>query len=343
MSIISQILLFAFILEFAHGVPKAVIDVPAKKILSILYSPDGKLIVVGTMRHDPNVQPLMLFDVATGKLRCELGAKIANSYVFGLATFSHDSKTIIGTKVDQPIRLWDVATAEVRDTLDPGKEGAGSAVVTPDGKTLIVSAGKGPNLQFWDLENKKLVDEIEDAGSISKLIISTDGKRLAAGEGMGRLTVYDLPKRKAIFRWEPGTVDSRQFAFSPDGKMIVPTLRGRGMMPGIWDVDSRKRIDSIEFPRIPRIDKKQYGTTDRDLAFSPDGTILAFSGGFFILLYDVQNHEFYTRIYTGDDQVLRIAFSPDGKTLAASCQHFERQTATIKIWNVPSPHKPREK
>jgi hypothetical protein len=109
-------------------------------------------------------------------------------------------------------------------------------------------------------------------------------------------------------------------AFSPNGK-ILASISGDSTVR-LWDIESQT---SIGRPLIGN-----SGTVS-NLAFSPDGNILAMGSGFDVLLWDVETHELVGQPLTGHAFFVdQLAFSPDGRTLASSAS----LDSNILLWDV---------
>jgi WD40 repeat protein len=321
------LLQFYLLLQTSFALQQAVLDVFPHATRQVLFSPDGKILAARTRDPKTGSDYLEQWDTETCKRRSTLSFKLRKYDLFGFhAAFSADSKTLVGTGANEPIRLWDVAKGEVRDTLLPGKDGAGAAVFTTDGKTLIVFAGKG--LQFWDLEKRDVVAEIEDAGTFHNMILSADGKRLAVREGgNGRVTVYDLKTRKPIRTWRDGMAEGRReaFGFSPDGTSVAVGT-GSKHAAAILDVETGEVVDFI--PRL----KDRFLVTATGLVFSPDGKTLAVVSHYWVHFYDVKKQRILSSIVAtgGPEPATCVAFSPDGKTLAVGGAE-----TWIRLFDVP--------
>jgi WD40 repeat protein len=68
---------------------------------------------------------------------------------------SWDGRTVATADPGREIRLWEVATGEVRTQWDGGRGGTASLAFSPDGKTLVVGTGDSTIL-VWDLTAQAL-------------------------------------------------------------------------------------------------------------------------------------------------------------------------------------------
>ena len=154
-------------------------------------------------------------------------------------------------------------------------------------------------------------------GSISDIVYSPDGTRLAVAGSLG-IWIYDVQSGEEVdlFIGHRGGVPD--VAFSPNGQMLASggwddTIR-------LWDVDSGTLKHTFT----------GHKEAAYSVSFSPDGkTIASGSGDDTIRLWDV-NSGTLKHTFTGHSQsVFSVAFSPDGKTIASG-----NQDNTILLWNV---------
>jgi WD40 repeat protein len=138
-----------------------------------------------------------------------------------------------------------------------------------------------------------------------------------------------------------GTVNA--VAFSGDGKTVIAA--GKGQMVRSWDIASGKEMPTVE--DTATADWVCLATSTHGklcLALSSDGATLALGGDFYwedaknlpreILLYDAGTGKELRRLESGPTRAL--AFSPDGKTLAATAG------ARVVLWDVATGAKRRE-
>jgi WD40 repeat protein len=263
-----------------------------------------------------------IFDVQSGKVI----HRLPQYWAYRIA-YAPDGKTVASIK-GPTIRLWDAATGNERFLEFAGHEGGVYAVaLSPDGKLL---ASGGENIRLWDPATAKLIRQIAAQGT--SLAFSPDGKTLASVGG-GRRTIHswDPATGKELFKLE-GPRLLRAVVFSPDGKTLATgdeqaTIR-------LWDVANHQQLHEIDM---------QSGAESLSLAFSPDGKTLACAGawneggvpkgvtinlqkrvtitgkeGFLVLLWDVASGKELRRFAGLKDGIKSVAFSPDGKTLAAA-------------------------
>ena len=242
--------------------------------------------------------------------------------------------------------LWDAAArSRLGEKPLPVPEGRVAGVAfSPDGKTLAAGFrdSDGGGVLLWDPAARERLPGgplLVPEGQVAGVAFSPDGRTLAAGYavhgdgpavGKGGVVLWDVAARTRLVEG-PLPVPEGQVAgvaFSPDGETLAAgyavhgEVRAVGTETGgvvLWDVAARTRM--AEGPLL--VPEGQVA----DVAFSPDGRTLAAGFGRIVgvvgaggvVLWDATA---LTRMAEGplpvpEGQVAGVAFSPDGKTLAA--------------------------
>src|SRR5207249_2544955 len=146
--------------------------------------------------------PLRLVEAAMGRELLRFPEKAAEVTSFTLAP---DGKWLCAVAPGQA-RLWDVATGkELRLLRHPalGRE-AGSVVVSPDGRTLLVARPTGP-AQLWDAAAAKPLFRLAETDGPQPVALAPDGRLLAVGgtDGLVRLWRTAPGDEVRRFEWHP--------------------------------------------------------------------------------------------------------------------------------------------
>jgi len=308
-------------------------------VTGVAFSPDGKTIAAGFgYSVAGGVGGVVLWDVAARKRLADDPLPVKEGHVVAGVAFSPDGKTIaagFGHGVAGGVVLWDVsARRRLADDPVPVKEGNVTGVAfSPDGKTI--AAGYGVlgdrivgGVVLWDVAaRRRLADDPLPVkkGYVTGVAFSPDGKTIAAGFGhalAGGVVLWDVAARRRLaddpLPVKEGIVSG--VAFSPDGKTIAAAygVVGRGGV-ALWDMAARKRLAD------DRLRVKEGNVTG--VAFSPDGKTIAAGyaygdgadGGGGLVLCDVAARQRLTGdpLPVKEGKVTGVAFSPDGKTIAA--------------------------
>jgi WD40 repeat protein/serine/threonine protein kinase/Flp pilus assembly protein TadD len=287
---------------------------PGEVVHALAVTPDGKTLVSGS--RDASVR---VWDVATGKERAVLTGHKA--CVWRLA-ISPDGKVVASASNDNTVKLWDLGTGELLATLPVG--GAVRSVdFSPDGKALAAGTEDG-TLELWDVgaRQRRLTLQAHFAPTVA-LDYSPDGKLLATGAGWntsrgpGGVKVWDVTSEppRIVSQVSPSIF----VAFSPDGRLLA-TCHFQGVK--VWSVPSgelKARLDSFK-------------TRVESVAFSADGSTLAFGGGDrTVKLWDFGSGATRT-VGAHLGSVDAVAVVPQGDLLASGSND-----GTVKVWHADPP------
>jgi RNA polymerase sigma factor (sigma-70 family) len=204
-------------------------------------------------------------------------------------TFSADGKRLIVPTGDQ-ILVYDVASGKklgpLSDKVNAEQIGFGGAF-SPDGKYLAQLAvdqqKEAPLVQVRDLGTGKVVAKLMcDTFVASDLRFAPDSRTLAWTTTDGGLQVFEVGKDKeprALLKGRQIPVGPLAFCFAADGKTLAVLQPDRTIE--VWDVAAGKAVKTIGTPA------RQVGGPNLALELVPPGQA-------------------------------ELAFTPDGKTLAAS-------------------------
>ena len=160
---------------------------------------------------------------------------------------------------------------------------------------------------------------LRHGGSVQTVKFSPVNNSLIASAGdTDTIKLWDL-RNGTVSTLRGHTRQINSVAFSPDGELLASG--GDDWTFRLWDIRRRQNIATLE----DVTDRTRWQI--KEVAFSPDGERLA-TAGRHLKLWDVRTH---TEIATlqHDEYVWALAFSPDGRFLAAGDGE-----GTVKIWNL---------
>jgi WD40 repeat protein len=189
-----------------------------------------------------------------------------------------------------------------------------AVALSPDGRML--ASADAHSAIVWDLASRRPTGEpipvtenppLTSSPDITDLALSPDGKTLAIGDNLDRVTLWDLTSRTS---WVLQAAGANNFQFSPDGTILAVASRGGEVR--LWDVADRSLV-----PRRRLVADRSDASA---VAFSPDGRTLATSGHEGkAMLWDIPTGRQLGPPLVGHASgVSSSAFSPDGRMLATA-------------------------
>jgi WD40 repeat protein len=289
---------------------------------ALAWAPDGK-----TFASAGTDNTVRIWEAASGK-----EVRQINMRGNGLNTlvYNSDGKYLIGGGADGSVRVLDAATGAMARTFPSSlqqPQQITALTIRPDGGTVTALALDGDTPRVWDFTTGKLVRQADKGTNktpFARQALSPDGHRCAVWDKPDLLTVWDADG-KELFHAPTQFMAVDGFVFSPDGKTLAASSYLSSQIV-FWDVDAGKELRRHYWEPVSR----------SSLTFSPNGKFLAGKGGDGAVHIwgaasgkDLRRFDLpLARLIVTPCGDSPMAFSPDGKTLAAA------HGVTIHLWDL---------
>ena len=213
---------------------------------------------------------------AQGKATARTRELARHNYLLNIATadsallqneYLHAKTALDDCPPNQRGREWHYLVQCLQKSFPVSLPASQQPVFTHDGKRLsAIGAYHRPEqcwVRTWDLESGEVVNELRHDSPLTSLAVSSDQKRIAAGDAHGNLIVWDAATGRKLWSVKKHAGGFMGLAFSPDGSLIASANRDSTLK--VFDA-----IDGdVRFTIGPR------EGVFRKAIFSPDGRWLA--------------------------------------------------------------------
>ena len=298
--------------------------VSLNRVDSVAFTLDGKMLIAARWNT------LYFIETATGKrLREREFQGNPDGLIIAVAP---DGKTlgVLGRNLEGVVIL-EIATGKEIAHFGKNSGQANSLAFSPDSK-LLATGYFSHVIYLWDPATGKEVGQLKGRGIADAIAFSPDSKTLAANFAFGRavneVKLWDVATRKELFPADAHSGLIYHAVFVPDGKTVA-TIAEDGPGPRytirLWETGNGKELRRFEDIDSP------WGSC----VLSPDGKLLtSASKEGTILLWDTTTGA-KVRPLPGQESVHCVAFSPDGRHLAALSGE------TICLWETATGKKLR--
>lgn len=232
-----------------------------------------------------------------------------------------------GVEIVQP------ETRAVVRTLTGASGPVNAVAFSHDGQFVFGAAGwpgQGGELRQWRVSSGELVRTFLGArDALHALTLNADSSRIAAGSYDYSVTVWQVADgtvQKSIAAHQGAVVG---LAFRPDGRFLASASFDR----------TAKLLDPVSGLR-----QETFGQALKELnavAFSPDGRVLLTGGGDNRLrAYQISpdakegSNELLATVFAHEGAILRLRFSPDGKSVASAADDRTVKLFSTEAWQL---------
>ena len=232
------------------------------------------------------------------------------------------SGNLLACAQDSCVELWDVSAGEEPVRRWAHDDGASAIDIVGDDERPLLALGGKDGVSLWrpGTESGAAVIPLDSSSPVGTLAFSPDGSRLASGDDVGRVRMWDVQKAEDLHSTAQEMRGISAIAMSPDGALLatggfdgqVRLCRAKdGREKELWPFDDeRVRVRSLTFAANSKL-----------LAWSGDGARV-------VTVANLASGGTVTRLHS-PRPVGAFALSPEGARIAAVCGD-----GRVRVWDT---------
>ena len=226
--------------------------------------------------------------------------------IVSAVAFSPNGNLLASVSDDRTIKLWNVHNSQNIATLREGTQFV-TVAFSPDGQLL--ATGGWMHVKLWDVRRRVEIATLRHDKFVQAVAFSHDGQLLAVGdarESSGTVKVWDVESKQVVATLEKDMVVVRSVTFSPDDRYLASSHYNGEVK--VWNVSDWELLRTIQ------------RAGDYDIAFSPDGKMIAGTGNESVNLWRVEEQTKVAELPGPTGWMHPVDFSHDGAFLVVGTE-----------------------
>ncbi|KAG8720973.1 hypothetical protein FRC09_008694 [Ceratobasidium sp. 395] len=297
----------------SHETAPLSLNLSAKKIWKLAYSPDGEHIAFIDEGND-----VAMWNIRTGRCEASLGGTQTR---FWSIAFSHNGLHVILGCDGGAVRIWDTQTRQmVGDPLkNHNSRWITSVTCSPNGDH-IAAGSSDKSVHIWNRSTSQIMATIPGhTGEVRSITYSPDSAYIVSGSVDRTIRIWNARSSQMLGKQpncHTGAVNS--VAFSPDGAHIASGTDDGDIH--VWDARTGKRV---------REPLRGHHASVSSVQYSPSGLYLV-SGSYdhTACVWDLSTGRVATQLLSITEPIIWVSYSPGGAQVLA-CSY----SGTLYIWD----------